>query len=159
MSTQDQPRSSLSSDEAIRAMLLLMPRVAARLKRIPIPERLQSFNLAPRHLSLLSYLLFDGPMPVNQLAARLEVAPTTVSLMVSDLTGRGVLERHADPDDGRRTIVAITRDEQTRAAIDGWLANGANAWRSAFAPLSAEDRAMFVRTIEAYERGTTGELN
>ena len=144
----------LSTDEAIRAMLLLMPRVAARIKQIPIPEQLQSLSLAPRHLSLLAYLLFDGPMPVNQLAARLEVAPTTVSLMVSDLTRQGVLQRHDDPDDRRRTIVAITDDAKTRAAIEGWLANGATAWRDAFEPLSEEERATFVRTIRTYEESS-----
>ncbi|MGK5530998.1 MarR family winged helix-turn-helix transcriptional regulator [Streptomyces sp. URMC 129] len=141
----------LSPDDAVRAMLLLMPRVVARLKRTALPEPLRSFQLAPRHLSLLSYLLFDGPMPVSHLAARLEVAPTTVSLMVSDLSRQGVVERHPDPSDGRRTIVAITRDPETRAAIDAWLANGADSWRRAFAPLSPAERAMFVRTMRAYE--------
>ncbi|MFD5081720.1 MarR family winged helix-turn-helix transcriptional regulator [Kitasatospora sp. NPDC058201] len=145
----------LSTDEAIRAMLLLMPRVAARLKRTPVPDRLQSMNLAPRHLSMLSYLLFDGPMPVNQLAARLEVAPTTVSLMVSDLTRQGVVERLADPADRRRTIVSITEEPATREAIERWLANGADAWRRAFEPLAPGDRALFVRTIEAYENGAS----
>ncbi|GAA2338217.1 MarR family winged helix-turn-helix transcriptional regulator [Streptomyces cuspidosporus] len=160
MSTEREPASGrepgLTSDEAIRAMLLLMPRVAARLKRTKIPERLRSFQLAPRHLSLLSYLLFDGPMPVNELAARLEVAPTTVSLMVSDLSRQGVLERHTDPADRRRAIVAITEDEETRSAIESWLAHGANAWRKAFEPLTPEQRAMFVRTIETYESGASG---
>ncbi len=132
-------------------MLLLMPRVAARLKRIRVPVQLQSMNLAPRHLSMLSYLVFDGPMTVNQLAARLEVAPTTVSLMVSDLSKHGAVDRRSDPADRRRTIVAITDDPETRTAINDWLANGAVAWQKAFEPLSPEDRAMFVRTIEAYE--------
>jgi DNA-binding MarR family transcriptional regulator len=141
----------LSTDEAIRAMLLLMPRVASRLKRTEVPAALREMNLAPRHLSLLSYLLFDGPMRVNELAARLQVAPTTVSLMVSDLSKQGVLVRATDPADGRRTIVAITQDEPMRSAIDGWLANGARAWRRAFAQLSAGEREVFVRTIEAYE--------
>jgi DNA-binding MarR family transcriptional regulator len=93
-------------------------------------------------------------MPVNQLAARLEVAPTTVSLMVSDLTRQGVLQRHDDPDDRRRTIVAITDDAETRAAIEGWLANGATAWRDAFEPLSEDERATFVRTIRTYEESS-----
>jgi DNA-binding MarR family transcriptional regulator len=141
----------LSTDDAIRAMLLLMPRVAARIKRIPLPERLQSMKLAPRHLSLLSYLLFDGPMPVSQLASRLEVAPTTVSLMVSDLSQQGVLDRRDDPEDRRRTIVALTEDPETRSAIERWLANGAHAWRTAFDPLTPAERAVFVRTMEAYE--------
>ncbi|MEV6977452.1 MarR family winged helix-turn-helix transcriptional regulator [Kitasatospora sp. NPDC093806] len=140
-------------------MLLLMPRVAARLKRTPVPERLRSANLAPRHLSLLAYLLFDGPMPVNHLAARLEVAPTTVSLMVSDLSRQGVVERKADPADRRRTIVTITEEPATREAIERWLANGADAWRNAFEPLAPQERALFVRTIEAYEQGVSRRLD
>jgi DNA-binding MarR family transcriptional regulator len=154
MSTEPEP--GLGADEAVRAMLLLMPRLAARLKRTPIPERLRSFNLAPRHLSLLSYLLFDGPMVVGELAARLQVAPTTVSLMVSDLTKQGVLQRRSDPGDARRTIVDLTEDPETRAAIESWLAGGATAWRSAFEPLSPGERALFVRTIETYEAGASG---
>ena len=142
----------LGTDEAIRAMLLLMPRVAARLKRTRIPERLQSMNLAPRHLSMLAYLLFDGPMTVNQLAAQLEVAPTTVSLMVSDLSRQGVVEKRAEPTDRRRTIVAITGEPATRDAIERWLANGAEAWRGAFDGLTDEQRAVFVRTMQEYER-------
>jgi len=151
LSTEHGAESGLSVDDAIRAMLLLMPRVAARLKRTRIPERLQSMNLAPRHLSMLSYLVFDGPMTVNQLAARLEVAPTTVSLMVSDLSKQGAVDRTVDPTDRRRTIVAITEEPETRTAINNWLANGAVAWQKAFEPLSPEERAVFVRTIETYE--------
>lgn len=143
--------SRLTADEAIRAMLLLMPRVAQRLRRIPIPEQLASLSLTPRHLSLLAYLLFDGPMPVSRLASRLQVALTTASLMVSELCKRGVLQRRQDPADRRRTIVALTEDPQTRSAIDRWLADGALAWRRAFEPLSPEERAMFVRTLETYE--------
>jgi DNA-binding MarR family transcriptional regulator len=140
----------LSADQAIRAMLLLMPRVAARLKHIRIPEQLQSLSLAPRHLSLLAYLLFDGPMPVNQLAARLEVAPTTVSLMVGDLSRKGVLDRREDDADRRRTIVNIA--EAARPAVDAWLANGARAWRAALDPLTPEQRQLFIETLRAYER-------
>ncbi|WP_052850695.1 MarR family winged helix-turn-helix transcriptional regulator [Streptomyces avicenniae] len=132
-------------------MLLQMPRVVGRLKRTPLPERLRSLSLAPRHLSLLAYLLFDGPLRVGELAERLEVAPTTVSLMVSDLSRQGVLDRRADPADRRRTIVTITEDAETRTAIERWLANGAVAWRKAFEPLSPAERALFVRTMLTYE--------
>jgi hypothetical protein len=67
---------------------------------------------------------------------------------------QGVLQRHDDPDDRRRTIVAITDDAETRAAIEGWLANGATAWRDAFEPLSEDERATFVRTIRTYEESS-----
>ncbi|MEU5692495.1 MarR family transcriptional regulator [Actinosynnema sp. NPDC020468] len=136
-----------TTDEAVRALLLLMPRLVGRAKRVPVPEQLRSF--APRHLSLLSYLLFDGPMTVNELADRLEVAPTTVSLMVGELGRAGVLERAEDEQDRRRRIVSVT--EARRPAIEDWLARGARAWRVALDPLTPAERALFVATLRTYE--------
>lgn len=160
MSTEGQDRRATNRggpepgvDEAIRALLLLMPRMVGRAKRIRVPEELQSLALAPRHLSLLSYLLFDGPMTVNELAARLEIAPTTVSLMVGELSRKGILERREDESDRRRRIVSIT--DGKRPSIDSWLARGAHAWRQALTPLAPEQRQMFVRTLRAYEAAMT----
>ncbi|HEY3870915.1 MAG TPA: MarR family winged helix-turn-helix transcriptional regulator [Actinocrinis sp.] len=137
-------------DAAIRELFLLMPRIVGRVKRIPVPEPIRPLELGPRHLSLMSYLLFDGPMTVNDLAARLEVAPTTVSLMVGELSRKGVLERREDDRDRRRRIVSLA--EERRPAIEAWLAHGAAAWRTALGPLTPAQRRMFVDTLRAYER-------
>jgi DNA-binding MarR family transcriptional regulator len=144
----------LGLDDAVRSLLLLMPRLVARAKRLPVPEELGSLALGPRHLSLLSFLLFDGPMTVNELAARLEVAPTTVSLLVSELSRKGVLDRTEDEADRRRRIVSLAEDR--RPAIEAWLARGANAWRSALAELSDAQRRVVVETLLAYERAVEG---
>jgi DNA-binding MarR family transcriptional regulator len=137
-------------DEGVRTLLLLMPRLVGRVKRTPVPKPLQSLELAPRHLSLLAYLLFDGPLSVNELADRLEVAPTTVSLMVGELSRKGVVDRREDDTDRRRTIVSIA--EANASAVDAWLANGAQAWRKALEPLTDEQRKMFIDTLRIYER-------
>jgi DNA-binding MarR family transcriptional regulator len=149
--------SGLSVDDAIRVMLLLLPRMVGRVKRMAPPEALESFALAPRHRSLLAYLVFDGPLGVNELARRLEIAPATVSLMVSDLSRQGVIERHEDPNDRRRAIVSIS--DTHREAIEQWLARSAEAWRIAFEPLTAEQRKMFVETLQtfAHELGDGGD--
>jgi DNA-binding MarR family transcriptional regulator len=136
-------------DEAIRTLLLLMPRMVGRVKRIPVPPELESFSLAPRHLSLLSYLLFEGPLGVNELAARLEIAPATVSLMVGDLSRKGILRRVEDDADRRRTIVSIA--DEHHAAINGWLGRGAGAWRRALEPLTPAQRRLFIDTLTAYQ--------
>jgi DNA-binding MarR family transcriptional regulator len=150
MSIDDHENVGLSVEDGIRTLLLLLPRVVARIKRIEIPPELQSFSLAPRHLSLLAYLLFDGPMGVAELAARLEVAPATVSLMVSDLSRRGILERSQDDTDHRRTIVSIA--EQHHGAVNAWLSNGSEAWRKALQPLTPAQRKTVIETLQAYER-------
>jgi DNA-binding MarR family transcriptional regulator len=143
MSTPD------TTDDTVRELLLVMPRLVGRVKRLPVPEQLRSLDLAPRHLSMLSLLLLDGPLTVSQLAGMLGVAPTTVSLIVSDLSRKGVLVRHEDDADRRRRIIDISPD--SRDAIAQWLSPGAHAWRHALAPLSPAQRRTFVDTLLRYE--------
>ncbi|MFH8485266.1 MarR family winged helix-turn-helix transcriptional regulator [Streptomyces longisporoflavus] len=136
-------------DEAVRTLLLLMPRLVGRAKRLPIPAALRGLDLAPRHLALLAHLEYDGPTSVNELAARLEVAPTTVSLMVSELSGPGVLQRTADPADRRRRIIAIT--PAYAAPISEWLSASACAWEGVMRALDPAARATVITALHAYE--------
>jgi DNA-binding MarR family transcriptional regulator len=138
-----------ATDDTVRELLLVMPRLVGRVKRLPLPEQLQSFELAPRHLSMLSLLLLDGPLTVSQLAGMLGVAPTTVSLIVSDLSRKGVLVRREDDSDRRRRIIDISPG--SRPAIAQWLSPGAHAWRHALAPLSPAQQRTFVETLLRYE--------
>jgi DNA-binding MarR family transcriptional regulator len=142
-------------DDSVRELLLLTPRMVGRAKKLRVPDELRGFSLAPRHITLMAYLLFDGPLTVNELAARLEVAPTTASLMVGELSRQGVLERTECPVDRRRTIVSIA--ENHRPAVETWLSAGANAWRKALAPLTAQQRELFVATMRAYEQAVAEE--
>jgi DNA-binding MarR family transcriptional regulator len=141
--------TGLSIDEATRALLLLAPRMLSRVKRLPVPDEIQGLALAPRHLSMLSFLLFDGPLTVTALAERLEVEPTTVSLMVGDLSRKGIVERREDDDDRRRRIVSIAARHEP--AIRDWLGRGEAAWHHALAPLTAAQRQMVVDTLRRYE--------
>jgi DNA-binding MarR family transcriptional regulator len=144
-----------SADDAVRDLIMLFPRLVGRAKRISPPVQLRAFDLAPRHLSLLSLLLLDGPQTVSQLAERLEVAPTTVSLLVGDLSRKGVLVRREDDEDRRRRIVDIAPG--ARDAISEWLSPFATAWHRVLAPLSAAERRLFVKTLLAYEAAVADE--
>ena len=139
----------MTTGQAVRSMLLLMPRLVGRAKRLPIPDALRGLDLAPRHLALLAYLQYEGPLTVSQLADRLEVAPTTVSLMVGDLSRHGILTRSEDDADRRRRIVAIAPDYA--APIAEWLSGSATAWTEVLATLTPAQRATFVGTMRAYE--------
>jgi DNA-binding MarR family transcriptional regulator len=139
----------MTTAEAVRSMLLLMPRLVGRAKRLPVPDALHGLDLAPRHLALLAHLQYDGPLTVNELAGRLEVAPTTVSLMVGDLSRRGILRRQEDDADRRRRIVAIAPGYA--APITQWLAGSAAAWTEVLAALTPAERATIVATMRGYE--------
>jgi DNA-binding MarR family transcriptional regulator len=82
----------------------------------------------------------------------LGVAPTTVSLIVSDLSRKQVPVRRADDTDRRRRIIGIS--PQSRPAITEWLAPGAHGWRHALAPLSPAQQRMFVDTLLRREAAT-----
>ena len=86
---------------------------------------------------------------MSQLADRLEVAPTTVSLMVGDLSRRGVLTRQEDDADRRRRIVAIVPDYA--ASIAEWLSGSAAAWTEVLEALTPAQRSTLVATMRAYE--------
>jgi DNA-binding MarR family transcriptional regulator len=147
MNASDQ--TEMTTAQAVRSMLLLMPRLVGRAKRLPVPKSLQGMDLAPRHLALLAYLQYEGPLTVSELADRLEVAPTTVSLMVGDLSRRGILTREEDDADRRRRIVAIAPDYA--APITEWLSGSAAAWTEVLEALTPAQRATIVATMRAYE--------
>jgi DNA-binding MarR family transcriptional regulator len=139
----------MTTAQAVRLMLLLMPRLVGRAKRLPVPGALHGLDLAPRHLALLAHLQYDGPLTVSELADRLEVAPTTVSLMAGDLSRRGILTRQEDDADRRRRIVAIAPGYA--APITQWLSGSAAAWTEVLAALTPPERATIVTAMRAYE--------
>ena len=139
----------MTTAQAVRAMLLVMPRLVGRAKRLPIPAALRGLDLAPRHLAVLANLQYEGPLTVGELADRLEVAPTTVSLMVGDLSRHGVLTRQEDDHDRRRRIVTIAPGYA--APIKQWLASSAAAWTTVLGALTPAQRATVIDTMRAYE--------
>lgn len=63
---------------------------------------------------LLFQLCKGGPQRSSALAASACVDPSTVSRQVSQLVSLGLVERRADPDDGRASLLAATELGQAR---------------------------------------------
>jgi DNA-binding MarR family transcriptional regulator len=57
---------------------------------------------------LLRCVSNDGPMRATDLAERVQADPSTISRQVAYLVSEGLLERRADPIDGRATLLAAT---------------------------------------------------
>jgi DNA-binding MarR family transcriptional regulator len=57
---------------------------------------------------LLRALSYGGPMRASTLAERVEADPSTVSRQVATLVRDGLVERRADPEDGRATLLVVT---------------------------------------------------
>jgi DNA-binding MarR family transcriptional regulator len=65
-------------------------------------------GLSPARLSALSVVVFAGPLSLGELAAAEQVRPPTMSRLVAALVDAGLLEREADPADGRVTRLLAT---------------------------------------------------
>ena len=78
-------------------------RVGRRLR-----QRLPGDDLDFSSLILLKIVAHLGPMRVSALAAELDLDASTVSRHVRSLEDRDLLERTADPDDGRASQVGVS---------------------------------------------------
>jgi len=59
---------------------------------------------------LLVHLVKDGPQRAGTLAEAVHSDPSTISRQVGQLVRLGYVERTADPDDGRATLLAATAE-------------------------------------------------
>jgi DNA-binding MarR family transcriptional regulator len=58
--------------------------------------------------AVLTHLAMSGPLTVGEAAGHLQRAQSVVSDIVTQLAGKGLLERWRDPRDRRRTLVWLT---------------------------------------------------
>jgi len=85
---------------------------------------------------LLVHLVMDGPQRSGALAEAVHSDPSTISRQVGHLVRMGYVERTADPDDGRATLLAATDEgrrvfEENRRARTQNLAELLGAWPEA----------------------------
>jgi DNA-binding MarR family transcriptional regulator len=76
-----------------------------------------SFALRPSHTNLLPHIEWTGTR-VGDLAQRIGVSKQAISQLVDDLESAGVVERVADPEDGRARLVRFTRQGE-RSLFEG----------------------------------------
>jgi DNA-binding MarR family transcriptional regulator len=113
---------SESAVRAARQMRIMVGRLRRRLH-----EAYDSQELSMSQVSVLSRLDKDGPASATELAAAERVRQQSVGTILAVLAARGLIERHPDPNDGRRTLVSLTvageeSVDDKRAASEEWLA-------------------------------------
>lgn len=105
-------------------------------------------SLPMTQVELLQQLAAQPGARVNDLAADLRLAPNTVSTLVAQLTGKGLLERAADPADRRsRRVSATTAGLEQLQAQQRMLTD-------ALERIEPADRAAVLLALPALERLT-----
>ncbi len=101
-------------------------------------------ELGPRRLRLLQ-LVPPGGMRQTDLAARASVTKQALGEAVDALVRLGVVERRQDPEDGRASLVVLTRaGERVNADFEGALTQ---AEQALIAEIGEQDYATFLDVL------------
>ncbi|MEO5609289.1 MAG: MarR family winged helix-turn-helix transcriptional regulator [Ornithinibacter sp.] len=122
----------------------LVMRVARTIRRRGA-EAMAPWRLPPHHARALRVVGRHQPIRPGELAGHLRIAPRSVTDVVDVLEERRLLERHADPDDRRATVLGLTASG--RRLLDEIGAVRRADSDAYFARLSERDRAALGRLL------------
>ena len=103
-------------------------------------------ELTPTQWAALAKLTETGPCSQNQLGRLTAMDAATIKGVVDRLTARGLTETSADPEDGRRLRVSLTRAGQQMA--EKVASNALAISRETLAPLDSREREMLMVLLE-----------
>jgi DNA-binding MarR family transcriptional regulator len=112
-----------------------------------------SYSMPYTQMSALSRLDRCGPATSSELAAQQHVRPQSMAATVGELESAGLVHRTADPDDGRKVLLTITKQgretlARERASSQQWLRDALSE------RLSPAEQADLARVVSLLERLT-----
>jgi len=102
-------------------------------------------NLTSAQWAALSKLTETGPCSQNHLGRLTAMDVATIKGVIDRLTARGLTETSADPQDGRRLLVSLTRAGQQM--VEKMAPNALAITRETLAPLDAKERETLVALL------------
>src|SRR5271154_100820 len=102
-------------------------------------------DLTTAQWAALSKLAETGPCSQNQLGRLTAMDVATIKGVIDRLTARGLTETSADPEDGRRLRVSLTRAGQQM--VEKVASNALAISRETLAPLDAKERETLVALL------------
>lgn len=139
-----------SSEHSVLCLRLmrLFPRVTRGMRRWQDRVAPTPAPLSPRHVAALEQIR-DGPLTVGELASRLGLTLPTVSGLLADLDRAGLIDRHPDPADRRRTIIQIIPGQAT--LIGHWLDGAAQPLARVLDQLTPAEQETFLKAMNLLE--------
>jgi len=102
-------------------------------------------NLTPTQWAVLAKLTECGPCSQNQLGRLTAMDVATIKGVIDRLSARGLTETSADPLDGRRLLVSLTR--AGRELAEKVAPNALAITRQTLGPLDARERETLVALL------------
>ena len=114
-------------------------------------------GLSLARTKVLMHLKEQGPTRQSVLANTFGLSPHSITDMVDGLERVGLVERRPDATDRRAKLVAITKAGQNCLGLAN--ATRERLLKQIFGALSEEDRATFVRLLDALDTATKPLIN
>ncbi|MGH2952495.1 MAG: MarR family winged helix-turn-helix transcriptional regulator [Solirubrobacterales bacterium] len=146
MATKTTSREEIT--EIASRLRLAIARMARRLRQDALDA--EGAPLSPTLTAALATVEARGPLTPSELAARERVQRPTATRIVARLAELGLVERTADPSDGRASLISVTRDgrdllRRLRTRKNAYLARRLRE-------LDPADAAALERALPALER-------
>ena len=154
MNAMDKPRPHNEASDAVRLAMAV-----SRLRsRIRIEAGLRSTGIPISQLAVLGRIIDEGPTTAAALAAGEHVTQQAIAQSLATLKQRGLVQKQADPSDGRKSLVTATAAgrelrESLTASRQEWLT------RAIDAAVKPEERTLLREAIELIERIADVELH
>ena len=112
----DKSRSQSEASDAVRLAMAV-----SRLRsRIRIEAGVRSTGIPISQLAVLARIIDEGPTTAAALAAGEHVTQQAIAQSLATLKERGLVEKQADPSDGRKSLVSATAaGRKLRESLDG----------------------------------------
>jgi DNA-binding MarR family transcriptional regulator len=145
------PEAATAADLAAQLRTIL-----SRLKR-RLREQGGPGDLTPSQVSVLLRLEKDGAATVSALARAEGIRPQSMSSIVTSLQDAGLVRGFPDPNDGRKTLMSLSKKcqkrlQEVRAARQDWLT------AMIVQKLSAQEQRQLATTFELLSRLTEKDL-
>jgi DNA-binding MarR family transcriptional regulator len=150
----DKPRPQNEASDAVRLAMAVF-----RLRsRIRIEAGMRSTGIPISQLAVLGRIIDEGPTTAAALAAGEHVTQQAIAQSLATLKQRGLVEKQADPSDGRKSLVTATAAgrelrESLVVSREEWLT------RAVDAAVKPEERPLLRAAIELLERIAGVELH
>jgi DNA-binding MarR family transcriptional regulator len=120
-------------------------------RRRPTRELLELVSgdppLGRRHVGVLAQIGAEGERTVGDLARELGLSLPAASKLTRDLEDHELVERREDPQDRRRTVVALS--PATSRRVRTWLEHRSRPLEQALATLDSKEREAFLKGLGA----------
>jgi DNA-binding MarR family transcriptional regulator len=150
----DKSRSDIEASDAVRLAMAV-----SRLRsRIRTESGMRSTGIPISQLAVLARIIDEGPTTAAALAAGEHVTQQAIAQSLATLKERGLVEKQADPSDGRKSLVSATpagRELRESLAVsrEEWLTQAVDA------AVKPEERPLLREAIELIERIADVELH